>query len=162
MGREGNWKRIKQKEKEKRKWKGFLSRFSNSEFIWKHSGRDILATRFLKMGAESTSKTTPVSGDWNEKYETQVVLNVYDLTPANNYSYWFGFGIFHSGIEGDFPICLWLPPFCYLPDFDSYFLHPLCLLKCLWGGIVETVHFLSDFFEVYGLEWNWIETLAWE
>ncbi|XP_023530536.1 deSI-like protein At4g17486 isoform X1 [Cucurbita pepo subsp. pepo] len=51
------------------------------------------------MGAESTSETTPVSGDWNEKYETQVVLNVYDLTPANNYSYWFGFGIFHSGIE---------------------------------------------------------------
>ncbi|XP_011656242.1 deSI-like protein At4g17486 isoform X2 [Cucumis sativus] len=51
------------------------------------------------MGAESTSKTTPESGDWNKKYETQVVLNVYDLTPANNYSYWFGFGIFHSGIE---------------------------------------------------------------
>ena len=66
----------------------------------------------LKMGAESTSETTPVSGDWNEKYETQVVLNVYDLTPANNYSYWFGFGIFHSGIEGDFRICLCpLPPF---------------------------------------------------
>ncbi|XP_038880766.1 deSI-like protein At4g17486 isoform X1 [Benincasa hispida] len=51
------------------------------------------------MGAESTSKTTPESEDWNKKYETQVVLNVYDLTPANNYSYWFGFGIFHSGIE---------------------------------------------------------------
>ncbi|KAA0046748.1 hypothetical protein IC582_003987 [Cucumis melo] len=51
------------------------------------------------MGAENTSKTTPESGDWNKKYETQVVLNVYDLTPANNYSYWFGFGIFHSGIE---------------------------------------------------------------
>ncbi|XP_022144922.1 deSI-like protein At4g17486 [Momordica charantia] len=44
------------------------------------------------MGAESTSKTTGESGD-------QVVLNVYDLTPANNYSYWFGFGIFHSGLE---------------------------------------------------------------
>lgn len=26
-------------------------------------------------------------------------LNVYDLTPINNYLYWFGFGIFHSGIE---------------------------------------------------------------
>ncbi|KAH9800335.1 DUF862 domain-containing protein [Citrus sinensis] len=32
--------------------------------------------------------------------ETQVVLNVYDLTPVNSYTYWFGFGIFHSGIEG--------------------------------------------------------------
>ncbi|XP_010240206.1 deSI-like protein At4g17486 isoform X2 [Brachypodium distachyon] len=28
-----------------------------------------------------------------------VVLNVYDLTPINNYLYWFGLGIFHSGIE---------------------------------------------------------------
>ncbi|XP_020573988.1 deSI-like protein At4g17486 isoform X2 [Phalaenopsis equestris] len=26
-------------------------------------------------------------------------LNVYDLSPINNYLYWFGFGIFHSGIE---------------------------------------------------------------
>ncbi|KAK8510852.1 hypothetical protein V6N11_053682 [Hibiscus sabdariffa] len=26
-------------------------------------------------------------------------LNVYDLTPMNNYLYWFGIGIFHSGIE---------------------------------------------------------------
>ncbi|KAK1305638.1 DeSI-like protein [Acorus calamus] len=29
----------------------------------------------------------------------QLYLNVYDLTPVNNYLYWFGFGIFHSGIE---------------------------------------------------------------
>ncbi|XP_019421690.1 PREDICTED: deSI-like protein At4g17486 isoform X1 [Lupinus angustifolius] len=28
-----------------------------------------------------------------------VYLNVYDLTPANNYLYLFGVGIFHSGIE---------------------------------------------------------------
>lgn len=33
-------------------------------------------------------------------YETEVILNVYDLTPLNNYVAWFGFGIFHSGIEG--------------------------------------------------------------
>ncbi|KAI7751896.1 hypothetical protein M8C21_002623 [Ambrosia artemisiifolia] len=26
-------------------------------------------------------------------------LNVYDLTPVNNYMYWFGLGVFHSGIE---------------------------------------------------------------
>lgn len=30
---------------------------------------------------------------------TPVTLNVYDLTPINNYISWFGFGIFHSGIE---------------------------------------------------------------
>lgn len=32
---------------------------------------------------------------------TPVYLNVYDLTPVNNYLYWFGLGIFHSGIEGN-------------------------------------------------------------
>ncbi|KAK4753938.1 hypothetical protein SAY87_002042 [Trapa incisa] len=31
--------------------------------------------------------------------EAQVVLNIYDLTDVNNYTYWFGFGIFHSGVE---------------------------------------------------------------
>lgn len=31
--------------------------------------------------------------------KTHVYLNVYDLTPINNYLYWFGLGIFHSGIQ---------------------------------------------------------------
>ncbi|KAJ0048539.1 hypothetical protein Pint_15810 [Pistacia integerrima] len=35
-------------------------------------------------------------------------LNVYDLTPVNNYLYWFGLGIFHSGIE----VCLIKPRGC--------------------------------------------------
>ncbi|XP_078162691.1 deSI-like protein At4g17486 [Carex rostrata] len=30
---------------------------------------------------------------------TNIYLNVYDLTPINDYLYWFGLGIFHSGIE---------------------------------------------------------------
>ncbi|XP_042973359.1 deSI-like protein At4g17486 isoform X3 [Carya illinoinensis] len=51
------------------------------------------------MGSESSSNSTSEC-DGNVKYrETQVVLNVYDLTPLNNYMSWFGFGIFHSGIE---------------------------------------------------------------
>ncbi|KAJ7519357.1 hypothetical protein O6H91_20G035500 [Diphasiastrum complanatum] len=28
-----------------------------------------------------------------------IYLNIYDLTPLNGYMYWFGVGIFHSGIE---------------------------------------------------------------
>ncbi|GMN44849.1 hypothetical protein TIFTF001_014045 [Ficus carica] len=45
------------------------------------------------MGAESSSESR---GGFDS---SEVVLNVYDLTPFNNYTYWFGFGIFHSGIE---------------------------------------------------------------
>lgn len=44
------------------------------------------------MGQENSSSSTNGS-------DTQVILNVYDLTPLNNYMGWFGFGIFHSGIE---------------------------------------------------------------
>lgn len=76
-----------------------------------------------KMGAESTSKTTGESGD-------QVVLNVYDLTPANNYSYWFGFGIFHSGLEGDFYMCLF--PAIFLFCYPPFWFLPISAFE--WGG----------------------------
>jgi hypothetical protein len=36
----------------------------------------------------------------NDGTGTPVLLNVYDLTPVNDYLYWLGFGVFHSGIEG--------------------------------------------------------------
>ncbi|KAG6770000.1 hypothetical protein POTOM_025667 [Populus tomentosa] len=39
------------------------------------------------------------SSDFLNNSDTQVVLNIYDLIPLNQYTYWFGFGIFHSGIE---------------------------------------------------------------
>lgn len=29
-----------------------------------------------------------------------VFLNVYDLTPINDYAYWFGLGVYHSGVQG--------------------------------------------------------------
>lgn len=38
--------------------------------------------------------------DNEKKSNTMVYLNVYDLTPANNYLYMFGVGVFHSGVEG--------------------------------------------------------------
>lgn len=53
------------------------------------------------MGEESTSNDNNANNDNNgSSYESPVILNVYDLTPANQYTVWFGFGIFHSGIEG--------------------------------------------------------------
>lgn len=33
--------------------------------------------------------------------DTPVYLNVYDLTHMNGYVYWAGFGVFHSGVEGN-------------------------------------------------------------
>ncbi|KAL2338333.1 hypothetical protein Fmac_012779 [Flemingia macrophylla] len=53
------------------------------------------------MGFDNDSNSTSTSQcDANSTINNGlVVLNVYDLTPINNYLYWFGFGIFHSGIE---------------------------------------------------------------
>jgi hypothetical protein len=47
----------------------------------------------------------------NDGTGTPVLLNVYDLTPVNDYLYWLGFGVFHSGIEG---IGSFFPHFPYL------------------------------------------------
>ena len=35
-----------------------------------------------------------------------VYINVYDLTPINGYAYWFGLGIYHSGVQGQNPFSL--------------------------------------------------------
>ncbi|XP_004508531.1 deSI-like protein At4g17486 [Cicer arietinum] len=62
------------------------------------------------MGVESASSSSNSNSNSSSQYDendksnknnnsTLVVLNVYDLTPINNYMYWFGFGIFHSGIQ---------------------------------------------------------------
>lgn len=50
-------------------------------------------------GTSSSSSNNDNNNKINN--ETEVLLNVYDLTPLNNYVSWFGFGIFHSGVEGE-------------------------------------------------------------
>ena len=47
------------------------------------------------------------------KSRVRLYLNVYDLTPINNYLYWFGLGIFHSGIEGSDSIFYFLTFNCF-------------------------------------------------
>ncbi|KAF8412445.1 hypothetical protein HHK36_000409 [Tetracentron sinense] len=48
---------------------------------------------FLSSSASTKGQSNGISN------RAQLYLNVYDLTPINNYLYWFGLGIFHSGIE---------------------------------------------------------------
>lgn len=56
-----------------------------------------------KMRLFPLSSSSSSSREKDESDETKnralLYLNVYDLTPINNYLYWFGLGIFHSGIE---------------------------------------------------------------
>ncbi|KAL3817993.1 hypothetical protein ACJIZ3_003898 [Penstemon smallii] len=47
----------------------------------------------------SSLDSSPKEQSIGEKSRAMLYLNVYDLTPMNNYLYLFGFGIFHSGIE---------------------------------------------------------------
>nr|GMD81370.1 deSI-like protein At4g17486 isoform X1 [Ipomoea batatas] len=46
----------------------------------------------------SSSSSKELHGN-GEKSRALLYLNVYDLTTINNYLYWFGLGVFHSGIE---------------------------------------------------------------
>ncbi|KAJ0624139.1 putative PPPDE peptidase domain-containing protein [Helianthus annuus] len=51
--------------------------------------------------SESFSSESRSSERDYSNMDTQVFLNVYDLTAVNSYSIWFGFGIFHLGIQGE-------------------------------------------------------------
>ncbi|XP_010914798.1 deSI-like protein At4g17486 [Elaeis guineensis] len=48
------------------------------------------------MGSAHSSSSSTSDGS---SVGSPVILNVYDLTPLNDYMFWFGIGIFHSGIE---------------------------------------------------------------
>ncbi|KAB5564117.1 hypothetical protein DKX38_004171 [Salix brachista] len=53
---------------------------------------------FPLSSSSSASSDKEQSNGGNSR--VMLYLNIYDLTPINNYLYWFGLGIFHSGIEG--------------------------------------------------------------
>ncbi|KAJ6946996.1 deSI-like protein [Populus alba x Populus x berolinensis] len=52
---------------------------------------------FPLSSSSSTSSEKEQSNGGSSR--VMLYLNIYDLTPINNYLYWFGLGIFHSGIE---------------------------------------------------------------
>lgn len=54
-------------------------------------------TNTMRLFPMNSSKEHRNEGNHNDAL---LYLNIYDLTPVNNYLYWLGFGIFHSGIEG--------------------------------------------------------------
>nr|CAB3450559.1 unnamed protein product [Digitaria exilis] len=67
-----------------------------------HGGRAVRSPREARavsfVGREEGRGGEEMGGR-NSAAATPVLLNVYDLTPANDYLYWLGFGVFHSGIE---------------------------------------------------------------
>lgn len=55
-----------------------------------------------------------------------VYLNVYDLTPINGYAYWFGLGVYHSGVQGQY----------YQLSYIVYMFSTSCAWDsqiCCWG-----------------------------
>ncbi|RZR75667.1 hypothetical protein BHM03_00000146 [Ensete ventricosum] len=56
----------------------------------------------VNMVSRSSLTKSVSDGGKDGSGRTHLYLNVYDLTPVNKYLYWFGLGVFHSGIEGAF------------------------------------------------------------
>lgn len=71
------------------------------------------------MGIEETMRLFPLNSSSSSSSNSDkeqangggngamLYLNIYDLTPVNNYLYWFGLGVFHSGVEGNVHIFVW-------------------------------------------------------
>lgn len=57
--------------------------------------------RLFPLSSSSSSSMDNERRDGVQKSRALLYLNVYDLTPVNNYLYWFGLGVFHSGVEGN-------------------------------------------------------------
>uniref|UniRef100_A0A0D6QRU7 PPPDE domain-containing protein n=1 Tax=Araucaria cunninghamii TaxID=56994 RepID=A0A0D6QRU7_ARACU len=58
-----------------------------------------LLSKNLDSDSSRSSEESSNNNNNSSRYCVPLYLNVYDLTPLNNYLYWFGLGIFHTGIE---------------------------------------------------------------
>lgn len=67
-------------------------------------------TTMRLLRSSSSSSKEQING---EKNRSLLYLNVYDLTPVNNYLYWAGLGVFHSGIEGTKAFLFSFNVYCY-------------------------------------------------
>lgn len=88
------------------------------------------------MGEENTSNSCSNDEANDRSSETQVILNVYDLTPLNHYTVWLGVGIFHSGIEGQHIKNQLFHVFVFSNSCSFFFwsgIHFLCLLEIFYG-----------------------------
>ena len=77
----------------------------NWRTVWSGGGRT-LSTATMRWFPLSTTSNSERERNRENTSRTSVYLNVYDLTPINNYLYMFGLGIFHSGIQG---LCVSFP-----------------------------------------------------
>ncbi|KAK4427660.1 DeSI-like protein [Sesamum alatum] len=76
-----------------------LRRYNNCEQCGAFfRGEEVVDTMRL-FPVSSSSDSSPTEQSSSSGSGAMVYLNVYDLTPVNSYLYWFGCGIFHSGIE---------------------------------------------------------------
>ncbi|KAI4311635.1 hypothetical protein MLD38_036515 [Melastoma candidum] len=57
--------------------------------------------QLFPLSSRSGSSSAPGEEARGGGHGALLYLNVYDLTPLNDYLYWIGLGIFHSGIEVD-------------------------------------------------------------
>lgn len=73
----------------------------NMKLVSKKGWKSVVPFRLKGKSASRFSLFPKVKSTSYGPGRAPVYLNVYDLTPINGYVYWAGFGIYHSGVEGE-------------------------------------------------------------
>lgn len=101
---------------------------------------NLVEMRLFPLGSSSNSGMENQLSDRVKKNQALLFLNVYDLTPVNDYLYWFGVGIFHSGIEGSWVVhCTTLDSsifkfVIFKGNYCAFSLYPQIIMKCMIEG----------------------------